>query len=442
MAADKREKFRELYNRGLELLNENKDAEAQAVFFEAAKAAPEGWLALGVELIKEKKHDLAFQRLTEVLALTKDAKVRAATLNNIGMIYAAKGQNAEALKCFQQGSELWPDFADSFSNVALVHKWNGDYQTAHRWVNIALSKDPWHEHAQFVRAMMLLLDCDYEQGFEEYECRWRSKTNGLQKIASPCPEWTGTNGTRLFVYGEQGHGDTILVLRYAKEIRARGVWQCWVGQKSMAPLIRSIPEIDRVLEVGNVIPDFDCHIPAVSLPRVFKTTVETIPPAPYLARPRFVPYHGEGFHIGIAWRGSQAQGNDLFRSTQLKEWLPILNTGDPFHFHSLQVDAMEEGLLYPQLIQHEKPADWMDTARLVSSMDLVISVDTSIVHLCGALGVPCWVAMHCRPYFVYPPKCGEVTPWYSSVRLFRQKKELEWSPVFEAIAKELKCKLI
>jgi hypothetical protein len=127
----------------------------------------------------------------------------------------------------------------------------------------------------------------------------------------------------------------------------------------------------------------------------------------------------------------------VIRSTRLSDWLPVLNVPGVV-FHSLQVDNHEEGLLYAQIEHHHnKPADWTETAKLVSSLDLVVSVDTSMVHLCGALGVRCWCALHCRPYFVYPPKTGEKTPWYESVKLYRQEKEFQWTAVMERMANDL-----
>jgi hypothetical protein len=208
----------------------------------------------------------------------------------------------------------------------------------------------------------------------------------------------------------------------------------------MKPLLQTIPEIDSVIESGEPLPDFDSHIPAVSLPRVFGTTPETIPPDPYIPRPQATDF-GPGFHVGIAWRGSKAQSNDHVRSTRLSDWLPVLAVHG-VKFHSIQVDFAEEGLLYPNFETHlyanDKPKDWITTARDLCGLSLVCSVDTSIVHLCGALGLECWCALHCRPYFAYPPRFGERTPWYKSVKLYRQEVEHKWEPVFERMAYDLR----
>jgi hypothetical protein len=143
-------------------------------------------------------------------------------------------------------------------------------------------------------------------------------------------------------------------------------------------------------------------------------------------------------NVGLCWRGSSIQTNDRIRSTNLDQWAPVLEAGgSDVEFHSLQVDGADEAFVYRQIVMHPPPQDWLETARRVCALDLVISVDTSIVHLAGALGVPVWCVLHCRPYFVYP-LVTENCPWYPSVRLFKQQKEFEWSPVFDHVARELK----
>jgi hypothetical protein len=431
--------FADKYTEGLKLLEAGKDDEANALFYDAAKTAPEGWLALAIELAKQGRHEEAIPRLAEVLKLTKNSLVRASALNQLGAITAHGGNLDAAERMFFEAAKLAPQYADIHCNTGLVYQWRHDYKTALRHLNNALSRDPWHESAQFVRAMNYLLDGDYKTGFAEYECRWRSKNNGLRKVVADCPEWNGHNGKRLYVYGEQGFGDSILMLRYAKEIKKRGVWLCWVAQKGLEPILHTIPEIDRVLNIGEAFDEYDCHIPAVSLPHIFGTTIDNIPPAPYLTKPEPFDY-GPGFHVGIVWRGSKAQINDKIRSTNLSEWIPVFRVNGAT-FHSLQVDSAEEALLFPVLKTYDKPNDFIETARRVAGLDLVISVDTSMVHLCGAMGVPCWCALHCRPYFVFPPRLGTQTPWYQSVKLYRQQKEFEWNEVFTNIANDL-CKLI
>ncbi len=162
--------------------------------------------------------------------------------------------------------------------------------------------------------------------------------------------------------------------------------------------------------------------------------MDSIPPAEFIPKPEPIDY-GEGYHVGIVWRGSKIQLNDKIRSTSLESWAPLLSVSG-VKFHSLQVDGADEALAYPEITMHDPPADWLETARRVAGMDLVISVDTSMLHLCGSMGVPCWCALHCRPYFVFP-LVRQDCPWYPSVRLFKQTQEFDWIPVFKTIANEL-----
>lgn len=458
---DRAAKFAELYKQGMALLLEHKDDEAMALFYQAAKIAPEGWLALSNELIRDKQYGPAEDRCKEILQLTKEVKLRAAAFNNLGMIYCAVGQVDSAEQVFKESIREYPAAPDAFSNLGLINQWRQNFTDALRWVGRALKLDPWHEQAQFIQSSVKLLQGNYLEGFEEYECRWRSKVNatvpadcthqpqwstcecpsgekraGLQKLNANKPEWDGSNGKFLFIYGEQGHGDSILMLRYARGMRARGMRQAWVCQKSMGPMLRMIPEIDEVIEVGDPLPDFDCHLPSVSLPRLFKTTLDNIPPAPYIPMPADAVDYGPGFHVGICWRGNQTQNNDVLRSTNLGVWADVLAVPG-ITFHSLQVDNASEVDLYPIIKTYPKPDDWQETVRRMAGLDLIISVDTAIVHLAGAMGLTCWCALHRRPYFVYPPSCGDKTPWYDSVRLFRAPENNDWKPVFKKIADEL-----
>lgn len=460
---ERSKQFAELYSRGMELILAGEDQKGMDLMWQAANIAPEGWLTLANMLIRDKQYALGEERCKEVLKLAKEARLRAAAYNSLGMIYAAIGQVDSASQTFWKSLDEYPTNPDAYSNLGLLAQWKKQFQEALRHTARALRIDPWHEQAQFISAMVKLLDGNYLEGFEEYECRWRSQVNagfvptcphkpqwenckcerdekkgGLQKLYCNKPEWDGANGKLVFVYGEQGHGDSILMLRYAREIRKLGLKQAWVCQKSMAPMLKLVPEVDIIVEVGDPLPDFDCHIPSVSLPRIFKTTMETIPPAPYIIPPEDHVDYGPGFHVGICWRGSATQSNDHLRSTNLSQWQPVLDVPG-VTFHSLQVENSDEALLYPNIKTYEKPKDWFETVRRVMGLDLVISVDTSIVHLAGALGKRCWCALHDRPYFVYPPKCGDTTPWYASVLLYRAADQMGLSPALQRIASELHC---
>lgn len=389
------------------------------------------------QLAKDGRDDDALAEFRAILGLTALAPIRAGCFNSIALILAGRGQNQRALELCHEAARICPGLADSYNNIGMINLWLARLPDAMRWFDRALALDPWHEQAAFGRATALLLEEDYLRGFQEYECRWRSNHNGLAKISACWPEWNGANGRRVFIYGEQGTGDTLCMLRYARLIHAAGVHQAWVVQRGLRTLVESMGVIDHVLETGDPLPEFDCHLPAASLPRLFKTTAATIPTCPYLPVPainsKTIDYQ---LRVGIAWRGSKAQGNDRFRSTNLDHWREVLAVPN-VEFHSLQVDAADEALFYPQLVQSLPPATWLETARRLQALDLIISVDTSLIHLAGALGLNCWCALHCRPYFVYPLTRPD-SPWYPTVRLFKQTREFDWTAVFATIAHELK----
>ena len=406
-----------------------------AKLVEVVQKFPNEYMAECNKLLADGQEAIALKHFEVALGASKNPLCRAIILNDIGRIHANAGYTRKSLGFFSKANQLNPNQPGILSNLGLVNRWAGNFKEAQSYLNQALRVNPWEHNAALESAFLALIQGDYAKGFELYESRWRLPGGSLKKLECDKPEWDLTNGKNVFIYGEQGSGDIFLMLRYAKLIRALGVRQTWVVHKAMKPLVELMPEIDCVVADGSQSPEFDCHFPAASLPRLFKTTLDNIPDGGLFNG--ITPHDfGEGFHVGIVWRGNKTQVNDRIRSTRLSEWLPVLNV-EGVTFHSLQVDGADEGLLYPQLNQLPTPKDWLETAQRVAGLDLVISVDTSMVHLCGSMGVPVWCALHCRPYFVFP-LVRQDCPWYDSVRLFKQKTEHDWQPVFNEIANELR----
>ncbi len=430
--------FQRHYESGMALLKEGHADRAARRFLQAAIADPEKWCELAIEIGRVGDTSFALACLAELLKLSKAAVHQSGAWCAIGNIYSNAGARDHAMECFTKSWDLNPH-PGSASNRALIHLWNEEIDDAERWINRALEMSPWTPEAQFVQSMITLVGRGhYRAGFKQYECRWRSKQSGLAKLPSDKPEWSGpeANKGHLLVYGEQGMGDTILALRYARLIKELGLKQTWVVQPPLKTLAESMGIIDEVKSPGEEFRDYDFHISAISLIRAFRTELETIPPAPYL--PRLAKFKCDKvIRIGICWGGSSINRNNPIRSAPLSLWEPILNlSSERIHFHSFQVDSAEEALLYPAIRVDSTPKDFKQTWLRVANMDLLISVDTSMVHLAGAMGLPCWCALHCRPYFVYPITRQDC-PWYPSVRLFKQKREHEWGPVFQQIAEEL-----
>jgi Tfp pilus assembly protein PilF len=429
---DRKTPFQVHYEAALCLLDTGDFERAAKRFLQAAIADPEEWNNSADRIAKSGHPEVAIAALQQVIRLHDGRKdVLAASWCTIGNILYDCGNNDLALEHFQESWKHWKT-GGAAANIALMNLRRGRLEEATKWIEMSLAIDPWSAEAQMVQADLTFNKGDYKDGFRQYECRWRSRRHGLKKLASNKPEWTGQGNGHLLVFGEQGMGDVILALRYARLIKERGLEQTWVIQPTMKTLAESLGLIDRVLAPGDEIPDNDFHLSSCSLPRV----LESIPSARYLTG---LSRTTDGvYRIGICWRGNSANPNNPFRSTALAQWNGILETPG-VEFHSFQFgDGEEEAKAFPQVKTYAHPADWLETRNRVSAMDLIISVDTAMVHLAGAMGVPCWCALHCRPYWAYPLCSGETTPWYPSVKLFRQQKEFEWTPVFERIADELR----
>jgi Tfp pilus assembly protein PilF len=453
--SDRATEFRQLYQDAVCHAQTGHAQQAELAFLRAASFAPELWCDMATKLAREGQEDAALAHFQTALKISKHPGIRSGIFNNVSTIYARRGQLDQAIEMLELALKEDPQSADALCNLGQIRKWQGNLEQSDRYCEKALALNPWHGEAQFLQALNALDRGDYLRGFELYECRWRSKANGLRKLECPLPEWTGPGASfegkplkRIFVYGEQGAGDIFLMLRYAPLLRAAGMWQSWAVKKGMAKLLEGL--VDHCSENGEPPLDFDCHIPSASLPWVFKTTLETIPPTPYIRVPadrnaelqlcgnqsRAELELRAPINVGICWRGNKSQYSDRLRSTNLGHWLPVLKVPG-VTFHSMQVDGGDEALLYPQIKVKSPPHDWLETAQRLAELDLLISTDTGIVHLAGAMGLPVWCALYCRPYFVFPRDLPD-TPWYPSVRLFKQQREFEWQPVFENIAQELR----
>lgn len=414
---------------------QSNDPKADELFLKAAAFAPDLWCNVATKAAKDGKEDMAIDYLRTALHVTDNVGIKCGVFNNLGTLLAKRGQMPQAIKFFEMARDADPDGPEAWHNLGLVAQWDRDLEQCSRLVARSLFLNPWFGEAQFLQAQATMLGGDYKRGFELYESRWRSKSNGLRKLECHKPEWTGEQTGIVYVYGEQGMGDIFLALRYAPLIKERCKSQYWCVKTGQRSIVQTIGCIDKVFEPGMDMEEFDAHIPALSLPRIFGTDLYNIPTAPYIPRP-CAREAGDAFRVGICWRGTTLQSqSDHIRSTALSTWADVLAVPG-VEFHSLQFDGAAEALVYPAVQVAPEPKDWLETAKRMASMDLVISVDTAIAHLAGAMGIPCWVALHSRPYFVFP-YTREDCPWYPTHRLYKQSEVLNWKPVFDKIAHDL-----
>jgi hypothetical protein len=303
---------------------------------------------------------------------------------------------------------------------------------------------PGYVKAHWNLAHTLLLAGELERGWDEFEWRWKKKDTPPR--AFPQPVWDGAplDGRTILLHAEQGLGDAIQFIRYAELVKRSGgavVLEC---PAKLAGLFESARGIDALAPAGTPLPAFDVHAPLLSLPRIFHTTLAGIPACvPYLAvqadyrskwKNRLAGYQGR--RIGLVWKGNPQHAEDKFRSLAPETLSPLAGTPGATWF-SLQFAERTASPPIPGLIDlGPETEDFRDAAAAVEQMDLVISADTSMAHLAGALARPVWVLLPFVPDWRWLLDRDD-TPWYPTMRLFRQPQRGEWKPVVEAVREAL-----
>lgn len=309
--------------------------------------------------------------------------------------------------------------------------------------------DPHHVRAHFNEGVARLTMGDMPRGWNKYEWRWLNEPLIGRKPQFTQPEWNGENASdkRLFVYGEQGLGDVLQFFRYLPLVSARAAHVIALVPTSLKSLLSGrVPGVE-VVSPGDPLPPFDVQCALLSLPRIFQTSLATLPAqAPDMAAPNAHVASWEArlgpktaTRVGVVWAGNANHPNDRFRSMDVKRLAPLLDCG--CQLFSLQKDLRhgEQRWLDKQGVRHFGPeiGDFADTAALISLMDVVISVDTSVAHLSGAMGKQAWVLL---PFIDADWRWmldRDDSPWYPTVRLFRQSATEDWDGVIARVAQEL-----
>ena len=385
-----------------------------------------------------KSHDRA-------LALDPDS---ATAHNNRGAALALLGRLEEGIASFDRAIALAPDFVQAHTNRGKHLADLNRQEDALKSYERAAAISPDATEAQFGRSLALLTQGRFEEGWQLYE--WR-KHRVAENVfhAEGRPTWTGKediNGKTLFIEAEQGLGDTIHFCRYAPLAADRGAQVVMGVQESLVALLETLDPRVRIMPAGEIPSTFDYHAALLSLPLAFDTSLSAIPAAtPYLradplrvaeARDRIGP---SGFRIGICWQGSYIAGVRSFPLRSFEEIsrlagvrLISLQKG----VGSEQLEALPAGMTVEKL-GGDLPRDFSDTAAAMEALDLIISCDTSVAHLAGALGRPCWTVLRYGADWRWLTGRDD-TPWYPGMRLFRQPAPGDWSGVFAKIAMELR----
>ncbi|MGO8698994.1 MAG: tetratricopeptide repeat protein [Limisphaerales bacterium] len=462
-------------------LAQGQKLEAARYLFQAVKIQPvyfDALYNLGLVLQELNKTSEAVACYEQALRIDPDF---APAWNNLGVAHHSAGRSAQAADCCRRAIGLKPGDSSYYNNLAnalrgmnrlteaiheietalqfdatssiLRHNLGNAYREVGRIdESVAVFEDllraePLRAEAHFDQAFALLLGGDMIRGWEGYEWRWRQKDHApLREFSQPAWQGEDVKGLRLFVYAEQGAGDNIQFARYLSELArldARVFLECPSPQ---VRLFGTIQGLEQVIRKGDAIPEFDRACALMSLARCFKTTIDTIPASvPYLRSQGKVPElthvakaETGDLKIGLVWAGNPAQKNDWRRSMPFEILRPLLGQAG-VTFYSLQVPAPASGPhpLESRLVDLSPLiSDYSDTAALLEQLDLVISVDTSVAHLAGALGRPVWVLLSYAPDWRWLLGRADC-PWYPTMRLFRQPQPGDWAAVVSQVESEL-----
>lgn len=411
---------------------------------------PEAWCNLGNALRESGQLDEALVALRRAVEQQPDM---AAAVSNLGVALQDSGQLTEAERFFERAIELDSSRAEFHFNLGTVLKDQGRVREALAHYERSLQEQLGYAQAICSRGMARLSLGEFADGWADYECRL--DCSQFDTLKFPQPRWNGEPlaGRTLLVHCEQGLGDTLQFVRYLKLVNERtGHGQVILAvQEILLPLLSESGYANLVAK-ERTLPAFDVQVPLLSLPHVFRTTLDTVPAdVPYLHadaarvdswRQRLADFRG--LRVGIAWQGRKNYRSDRLRSIPLTAFAPLAGV------EGVQLLSLQKGPGSEQLAQlagrfavtdlgstmdHSTGA-FLDTAAVIKNLDLVVTSDTAIAHLAGALGVPVWVALTFAPDWRWLVE-RETSPWYPTMRLFRQRQLGDWGEVFARIAAEL-----
>ncbi|WNJ99094.1 tetratricopeptide repeat protein [Thalassospiraceae bacterium LMO-JJ14] len=402
----------------------------------------------------------------------------AGTTRNIAICLSALKRKSEAVTMFQHSLDLDPEDVITRSSLADALNSMGAHEEALEQLNIILNKtpdyvpalvykgvaldgltlfdeaatmferaveiNPQHAEAHFNLGLARLSDGDLPRGWDEYS--WRLKTQAFLHTKPPtsAPIWQGEPlaGKSILMFPEQGMGDTIQFVRYARPLQNMGACVYCQSPKPLHKLLQTVEGANGVFAIGERLPDVDFQISMMELPRLFKTELHSIPAAAgYLKAPDSMFSRPDTFSVGIVWHGNPAHERDMIRSIPFHEISALFDLAD-VSFYSLQVGEgaakiLETGFADRVQDLSQELSDFSITAGIIANLDLVICVDTSVAHVTGALGKPLWLLLPTAADWRWG-RTGTTTPWYSSMRVFRQTRRGDWAGVIKTVKHELR----
>ena len=408
---------------------------------------PEAYCNAGVVLKALKQLTQALEYYDKAISIKPNYAI---AICNQGVVLKELDRLEDALFCYNQAISLDPKFAEAFNNRGIVLKELGLNNQALDSYQSAIKLDPDNGTFHWNLSILYLLQGNFDNGFQEYEWRWKdeevSLISGKQNFKEPL--WLGDqplSGKKILLYPEQGLGDTIQFSRYVPLFTHLGCQVILEVQAPLLPLFEHLSGVHQIVSRGDPLPAFDYQCPLMSLPLAFGTSQETIPPIQPITLstekitqwqsrlgPKIKP------RIGLVWSGSTTHKEDRRRSIQLSDYLKYL-TND-FEYFSLQKEVRENDLddLQNSFIRHfeDELNDFSDTAALISQLDLVISVDTSVAHLAASLNKPTLILIPYVPDWRWMLNRDD-SPWYPTVKLYRQTTLGDWQTTLQTLFKEL-----
>jgi tetratricopeptide (TPR) repeat protein len=400
------------------------------------------------------------RRFEEALACNQRAfaldPTSADTCDNTGNVLRALFRHEEAIEWYDRALVLRQDFAVTIGNKAVALAELRRFDEAIAVNRQALAIDPDYAVAEWNLALLQLLIGDFEAGWAGQEARWKTPRLSATHARFSKPKWLGTEpiaGKTILAWANEGLGDSFQFVRYVPRLAARGARVILVVQDGLCALLSGMEGVAECWPISRKpLPEFDFHIPLSSLPWVFGTRLDTIPAdVPYVPAPaasRVLAFEARlGAHdrlrVGLVWAGNPKHNNDRNRSMPLRLLAPILDLDAIFV--SLQKDLRPDDRVF--LAERKEMVDltadlgdYTDTAALISCLDLVITVDTSVAHLAGALGRPTWILLPYTPDYRWLLDRDD-SPWYPTTRLFRQTEMGDYVSVIARVRAELGARI-
>jgi len=441
--------IQQLFKEGAELLQAGNAEGALACFMAARFIEPANailCLYAGASL-----HELS--RYEEAIVLYRHALLTSPHMgevyNNLGNSLMALGRFVEAADCFSKAVVLIPGSPVPLAAQATALQAIGKVAEAEQACRRALEIDPEFAAAHWNLSLNLLLQGRYEEGWKEYEWRWQKPDFTSPVRHADIPLWDGSalHGRSILLHAEQGFGDAIQFARYVPLVAQMGGYVVLECHPQLVPLFKEVEGVQVVVPFGLTPQPFSYQAPLLSLPRIVGTTLKSIPSqSPYVSVPAtyrnkwagLIPVRAARFLVGLVWGGKSYP--DPLRSCRLGEFAPLAAMND-IVFYSIQLGPGSEQTAAPPsgmtlIDQTDQIADFADTAALIERLDLVISIDTAVAHLAGALGKPTLIMLPFAPDWRWLLDRND-SPWYQSVKIYRQKQPGDWSDAIIQIGKEV-----